>query len=642
MKLERFLNNEQKLFAPDGLDAIPNNVYGTGPQTEQPPQAAPEPTPEPTPQPEPAPEPAPQPEPTPEPAPQPEPTPEPAPQPEPTPEPAPQPEPAPEPAPQPEPTPEPAPQPEPAPEPTPQPEPTPEPENKPAPPKEAETPKPEPTPKPEKEEPKPKPEPIPEKKPKVPRDGNTAPKVDDNLGKPDPAKPAEPVKPTEPAKPADPAKPAEPTKPADPKKDDKNFTEHKSHNTWHGKDWLNAGGIGFGAGLIGAGTAALFKRKPKEEVKTNSRPETAQNKPVTENKEVINTGETRNAATPSENKNNYTNNMNFAFTFDNNKRTLDAGAQKDLEILMKGLKAQGLVPIAVNGTASKNGNSDYNQKISEDRAALGVAAAKSAGLSEEDIIATTSIGANASKLESSSKDKHKASQNDRALEVSMPVMDREGFNKFVGTLRTEGMSEMRINELRTVFEKQNARVTEGNIPTVSEHLEYAAAQNQGLKAYYDTNKEIIAQAKNLTNTNTDTRNAQSPKADKQNEKQNEFKDVFNKLSVTPTPVKENKAEGSPSLGNATSIKGTLDQYYSTNIDKPFNLSETKTNQNQPGSLLRATLENVKNENNKAVSSETTSKVNTDFANLKKSINETAKNNAGKEKKNTTKQAGKTR
>ena len=367
---------------------------------------------------------------------------------------------------------------------------------------------------------------------------------------------------------------------------------------------------------------------------------------------MINTGETRNAAAPSENKNNYTNNMNFAFTFDNNKRTLDAGAQKDLEILMKGLKAQGLVPIAVNGTASKNGKSDYNQKISEDRAALGVAAAKSAGLSEEDIIATTSIGANASKLESSSKDKHKASQNDRALEVSMPVMDREGFNKFVGTLRTEGMSEMRINELRTVFEKQNARVTEGNIPTVSEHLEYAAAQNQGLKAYYDTNKEIIAQAKKLTNTNTDTRNAENPKADKQNEKQNEFKDIFNKLSVTPTPVKENKAEGSPSLGNATSIKGTLDQYYSTNIDKPFNLSEAKTNQNQPGSLLRATLENVKNEqkvadvkdkgNNKAVSSETTSKVNTDFANLKKSINETAKNNAGKEKKNTTKQAGKTR
>ena len=367
---------------------------------------------------------------------------------------------------------------------------------------------------------------------------------------------------------------------------------------------------------------------------------------------MINTGETRNAAAPSENKNNYTNNMNFAFTFDNNKRTLDAGAQKDLEILMKGLKAQGLVPIAVNGTASKNGNSDYNQKISEDRAALGVAAAKSAGLSEEDIIATTSIGANASKLESSSKDKHKASQNDRALEVSMPVMDREGFNKFVGTLRTEGMSEMRINELRTVFEKQNSRVTEGNIPTVSEHLEYAAAQNQGLKAYYDTNKEIIAQAKNLTNTNTDTRNAESPKADKQNEKQNEFKDVFNKLSVTPTPVKENKVEGSPSLGNATSIKGTLDQYYSTNIDKPFNLSEAKTNQNQPGSLLRATLENVKNEqkvadvkdkgNNKAVSSETTSKVNTDFANLKKSINETAKNNAGKEKKKATKEAGKTR
>ena len=586
MKLERFLNNEQKLFAPDGLDAIPNNVYGTGPQTEQPPQAAPEPTPEPAPQPEPAPEPAPQPEPTPEPAPQ----------------------------------------------------PAPQPENKPAPPKEAEAPKPEPTPKPEKEEPKP--EPIPEKKPQVPRDGNTAPKADDNLGKPDPAKPAEPAKPTEPAK------------PANPKKDDKNFTEHKSHNTWHGKDWLNAGGIGFGAGLIGAGTAALFKRKPKEEVKTNSRPETAQNKPVTENKEVINTGETRNAAAPSENKNNYTNNMNFAFTFDNNKRTLDAGAQKDLEILMKGLKAQGLVPIAVNGTASKNGNSDYNQKISEDRAALGVAAAKSAGLSEEDIIATTSIGANASKLESSSKDKHKASQNDRALEVSMPVMDREGFNKFVGTLRTEGMSEMRINELRTVFEKQNSRVTEGNIPTVSEHLEYAAAQNQGLKAYYDTNKEIIAQAKNLTNTNTDTRNAESPKADKQNEKQNEFKDVFNKLSVTPTPVKENKAEGSPSLGNATSIKGTLDQYYSTNVDKPFNLSEAKTNQNQPGSLLRATLENVKNEqkvadvkdkgNNKAVSSETTSKVNTDFANLKKSINETAKNNAGKEKKKATKEAGKTR
>ena len=600
MKLEKFLNNEQKLFAPDGLDAIPNNVYGTGPQTEQPPQAAPEPTP--------------------------------------------QPEPTPEPTPQPEPAPEPTPQPEPAPEPTPQP--APQPENKPAPPKEAEAPKPEPTPKPEKEEPKPKPEPIPEKKPKVPRDGNTGPKTDDNLGKPDPAKPAEPAKPT------DPAKPAEPAKPADPKKDDKNFTEHKSHNTWHGKDWLNAGGIGFGAGLIGAGTAALFKRKPKEEVKTNSRPETAQNKPVTENKEVINTGETRNAAAPSENKNNYTNNMNFAFTFDNNKRTLDAGAQKDLEILMKGLKAQGLVPIAVNGTASKNGKSDYNQKISEDRAALGVAAAKSAGLSEEDIIATTSIGANASKLESSSKDKHKASQNDRALEVSMPVMDREGFNKFVGTLRTEGMSEMRINELRTVFEKQNARVTEGNIPTVSKHLEYAAAQNQGLKAYYDTNKEIIAQAKKLTNTNTDTRNAESPKADKQNEKQNEFKDIFNKLSVTPTPVKENKAEGSPSLGNATSIKGTLDQYYNTNVDKPFNLSEAKTNQNQPGSLLRATLENVKNEqkvadvkdkgNNKAVSSETTSKVNTDFANLKKSINETAKNNAGKEKKNTTKQAGKTR
>lgn len=590
MKLEKFLNNEQKLFAPDGLDAIPNNVYGTGPQTEQPPQAAPEPTP------------------------------------------------------QPEPAPEPTPQPEPAPEPTPQP--APQPENKPAPPKEAEAPKPEPTPKPEKEEPKPKPEPIPEKKPKVPRDGNTGPKTDDNLGKPDPAKPAEPAKPT------DPAKPAEPAKPADPKKDDKNFTEHKSHNTWHGKDWLNAGGIGFGAGLIGAGTAALFKRKPKEEVKTNSRPETAQNKPVTENKEVINTGETRNAAAPSENKNNYTNNMNFAFTFDNNKRTLDAGAQKDLEILMKGLKAQGLVPIAVNGTASKNGKSDYNQKISEDRAALGVAAAKSAGLSEEDIIATTSIGANASKLESSSKDKHKASQNDRALEVSMPVMDREGFNKFVGTLRTEGMSEMRINELRTVFEKQNARVTEGNIPTVSEHLEYAAAQNQGLKAYYDTNKEIIAQAKKLTNTNTDTRNAESPKADKQNEKQNEFKDIFNKLSVTPTPVKENKAEGSPSLGNATSIKGTLDQYYNTNVDKPFNLSEAKTNQNQPGSLLRATLENVKNEqkvadvkdkgNNKAVSSETTSKVNTDFANLKKSINETAKNNAGKEKKKATKEAGKTR
>ena len=584
MKLERFLNTEQKLFAPDGLDAIPNNVYGTGPQTEQPPQAAPEPAPEPTPQPEPAPEPTPQ--------------------------------------------------------------PAPQPENKPAPPKEAEAPKPEPTPKPEKEEPKPKPEPIPEKKPKVPRDGNTGPKTDDNLGKPDPAKPAEPAKPT------DPAKPAEPAKPADPKKDDKNFTEHKSHNTWHGKDWLNAGGIGFGAGLIGAGTAALFKRKPKEEVKTNSRPETAQNKPVTENKEVINTGETRNAAAPSENKNNYTNNMNFAFTFDNNKRTLDAGAQKDLEILMKGLKAQGLVPIAVNGTASKNGKSDYNQKISEDRAALGVAAAKSAGLSEEDIIATTSIGANASKLESSSKDKHKASQNDRALEVSMPVMDREGFNKFVGTLRTEGMSEMRINELRTVFEKQNARVTEGNIPTVSEHLEYAAAQNQGLKAYYDTNKEIIAQAKKLTNTNTDTRNAESPKADKQNEKQNEFKDIFNKLSVTPTPVKENKAEGSPSLGNATSIKGTLDQYYNTNVDKPFNLSEAKTNQNQPGSLLRATLENVKNEqkvanikdkgNNKAVSSETTSKVNTDFANLKKSINETAKNNAGKEKKKATKEAGKTR
>ena len=600
MKLEKFLNNEQKLFAPDGLDAIPNNVYGTGPQTEQPPQAAPEPTP--------------------------------------------QPEPAPEPTPQPEPAPEPTPQPEPAPEPTPQP--APQPENKPAPPKEAEAPKPEPTPKPEKEEPKPKPEPIPEKKPKVPRDGNTGPKTDDNLGKPDPAKPAEPAKPT------DPAKPAEPAKPADPKKDDKNFTEHKSHNTWHGKDWLNAGGIGFGAGLIGAGTAALFKRKPKEEVKTNSRPETAQNKPVTENKEVINTGETRNAAAPSENKNNYTNNMNFAFTFDNNKRTLDAGAQKDLEILMKGLKAQGLVPIAVNGTASKNGKSDYNQKISEDRAALGVAAAKSAGLSEEDIIATTSIGANASKLESSSKDKHKASQNDRALEVSMPVMDREGFNKFVGTLRTEGMSEMRINELRTVFEKQNARVTEGNIPTVSEHLEYAAAQNQGLKAYYDTNKEIIAQAKKLTNTNTDTRNAESPKADKQNEKQNEFKDIFNKLSVTPTPVKENKAEGSPSLGNATSIKGTLDQYYNTNVDKPFNLSEAKTNQNQPGSLLRATLENVKNEqkvadvkdkgNNKAVSSETTSKVNTDFANLKKSINETAKNNAGKEKKKATKEAGKTR
>ena len=612
MKLEKFLNNEQKLFAPDGLDAIPNNVYGTGPQTEQPPQA--EPAPEPTPQPKPAPEPTPQPEP------------------------------APEPTPQPEPAPEPTPQPEPAPEPTPQP--APQPENKPAPPKEAEAPKPEPTPKPEKEEPKPKPEPIPEKKPKVPRDGNTGPKTDDNLGKPDPAKPAEPAKPT------DPAKPAEPAKPADPKKDDKNFTEHKSHNTWHGKDWLNAGGIGFGAGLIGAGTAALFKRKPKEEVKTNSRPETAQNKPVTENKEVINTGETRNAAAPSENKNNYTNNMNFAFTFDNNKRTLDAGAQKDLEILMKGLKAQGLVPIAVNGTASKNGKSDYNQKISEDRAALGVAAAKSAGLSEEDIIATTSIGANASKLESSSKDKHKASQNDRALEVSMPVMDREGFNKFVGTLRTEGMSEMRINELRTVFEKQNARVTEGNIPTVSEHLEYAAAQNQGLKAYYDTNKEIIAQAKKLTNTNTDTRNAESPKADKQNEKQNEFKDIFNKLSVTPTPVKENKAEGSPSLGNATSIKGTLDQYYNTNVDKPFNLSEAKTNQNQPGSLLRATLENVKNEqkvadvkdkgNNKAVSSETTSKVNTDFANLKKSINETAKNNAGKEKKKATKEAGKTR
>ena len=620
MKLEKFLNNEQKLFAPDGLDAIPNNVYGTGPQTEQPPQAAPEPTP------------------------QPEPAPEPTPQPEPAPEPTPQPEPAPEPTPQPEPAPEPTPQPEPAPEPTPQP--APQPENKPAPPKEAEAPKPEPTPKPEKEEPKPKPEPIPEKKPKVPRDGNTGPKTDDNLGKPDPAKPAEPAKPT------DPAKPAEPAKPADPKKDDKNFTEHKSHNTWHGKDWLNAGGIGFGAGLIGAGTAALFKRKPKEEVKTNSRPETAQNKPVTENKEVINTGETRNAAAPSENKNNYTNNMNFAFTFDNNKRTLDAGAQKDLEILMKGLKAQGLVPIAVNGTASKNGKSDYNQKISEDRAALGVAAAKSAGLSEEDIIATTSIGANASKLESSSKDKHKASQNDRALEVSMPVMDREGFNKFVGTLRTEGMSEMRINELRTVFEKQNARVTEGNIPTVSEHLEYAAAQNQGLKAYYDTNKEIIAQAKKLTNTNTDTRNAESPKADKQNEKQNEFKDIFNKLSVTPTPVKENKAEGSPSLGNATSIKGTLDQYYNTNVDKPFNLSEAKTNQNQPGSLLRATLENVKNEqkvadvkdkgNNKAVSSETTSKVNTDFANLKKSINETAKNNAGKEKKKATKEAGKTR
>ena len=624
MKLERFLNTEQKLFAPDGLDAIPNNVYGTGPQTEQPPQAAPEPTPEPAPQPEPAPEPTPQPEPAPEPTPQPEP--------------------APEPTPQPEPAPEPTPQPEPAPEPTPQP--APQPENKPAPPKEAEAPKPEPTPKPEKEEPKPKPEPIPEKKPKVPRDGNTGPKTDDNLGKPDPAKPAEPAKPT------DPAKPAEPAKPTDPKKDDKNFTEHKSHNTWHGKDWLNAGGIGFGAGLIGAGTAALFKRKPKEEVKTNSRPETAQNKPVTENKEVINTGETRNAAAPSENKNNYTNNMNFAFTFDNNKRTLDAGAQKDLEILMKGLKAQGLVPIAVNGTASKNGKSDYNQKISEDRAALGVAAAKSAGLSEEDIIATTSIGANASKLESSSKDKHKASQNDRALEVSMPVMDREGFNKFVGTLRTEGMSEMRINELRTVFEKQNARVTEGNIPTVSEHLEYAAAQNQGLKAYYDTNKEIIAQAKKLTNTNTDTRNAESPKADKQNEKQNEFKDIFNKLSVTPTPVKENKAEGSPSLGNATSIKGTLDQYYNTNVDKPFNLSEAKTNQNQPGSLLRATLENVKNEqkvadvkdkgNNKAVSSETTSKVNTDFANLKKSINETAKNNAGKEKKKATKEAGKTR
>ena len=45
MKLERFLNTEQKLFAPDGLDAIPNNVYGTGPQTEQPPQAAPEPAP---------------------------------------------------------------------------------------------------------------------------------------------------------------------------------------------------------------------------------------------------------------------------------------------------------------------------------------------------------------------------------------------------------------------------------------------------------------------------------------------------------------------------------------------------------------------------------------------------------------------
>ena len=615
MKLERFLNTEQKLFAPDGLDAIPNNVYGTGPQTEQPPQAAPEPTPEPAPQPEPAPEPTPQPEPAPEPT----------------------------------------PQPEPAPEPTPQP--APQPENKPAPPKEAEAPKPEPTPKPEKEEPKPKPEPIPEKKPKVPRDGNTGPKTDDNLGKPDPApaepaKPTDPAKPAEPAKPTDPAKPAEPAKPADPKKDDKNFTEHKSHNTWHGKDWLNAGGIGFGAGLIGAGTAALFKRKPKEEVKTNSRPETAQNKPVTENKEVINAGETRNAAAPSENKNNYTNNMNFAFTFDNNKRTLDAGAQKDLEILMKGLKAQGLVPIAVNGTASKNGKSDYNQKISEDRAALGVAAAKSAGLSEEDIIATTSIGANASKLESSSKDKHKASQNDRALEVSMPVMDREGFNKFVGTLRTEGMSEMRINELRTVFEKQNARVTEGNIPTVSEHLEYAAAQNQGLKAYYDTNKEIIAQAKKLTNTNTDTRNAESPKADKQNEKQNEFKDIFNKLSVTPTPVKENKAEGSPSLGNATSIKGTLDQYYNTNVDKPFNLSEAKTNQNQPGSLLRATLENVKNEqkvadvkdkgNNKAVSSETTSKVNTDFANLKKSINETAKNNAGKEKKKATKEAGKTR
>ena len=615
MKLERFLNTEQKLFAPDGLDAIPNNVYGTGPQTEQPPQAAPEPAPEPTPQPEPAPEPTPQPEPAPEPT----------------------------------------PQPEPAPEPTPQP--APQPENKPAPPKEAEAPKPEPTPKPEKEEPKPKPEPIPEKKPKVPRDGNTGPKTDDNLGKPDPApaepaKPTDPAKPAEPAKPTDPAKPAEPAKPADPKKDDKNFTEHKSHNTWHGKDWLNAGGIGFGAGLIGAGTAALFKRKPKEEVKTNSRPETAQNKPVTENKEVINAGETRNAAAPSENKNNYTNNMNFAFTFDNNKRTLDAGAQKDLEILMKGLKAQGLVPIAVNGTASKNGKSDYNQKISEDRAALGVAAAKSAGLSEEDIIATTSIGANASKLESSSKDKHKASQNDRALEVSMPVMDREGFNKFVGTLRTEGMSEMRINELRTVFEKQNARVTEGNIPTVSEHLEYAAAQNQGLKAYYDTNKEIIAQAKKLTNTNTDTRNAESPKADKQNEKQNEFKDIFNKLSVTPTPVKENKAEGSPSLGNATSIKGTLDQYYNTNVDKPFNLSEAKTNQNQPGSLLRATLENVKNEqkvadvkdkgNNKAVSSETTSKVNTDFANLKKSINETAKNNAGKEKKKATKEAGKTR
>ena len=642
MKLEKFLNNEQKLFAPDGLDAIPNNVYGTGPQTEQPPQAAPEPTPqpeptpEPTPQPEPTPEPTPQPEPAPEPTPKPEPAPEPTPQPEPAPEPTPKPEPAPEPTPQPEPAPEPTPQPEPAPEPTPQPEPAPEPtpqpapqpENKPAPPKEAEAPKPEPTPKPEKEEPKPKPEPIPEKKPKVPRDGNTGPKTDDNLGKPDPAKPA------------------------DPKKDDKNFTEHKSHNTWHGKDWLNAGGIGFGAGLIGAGTAALFKRKPKEEVKTNSRPETAQNKPVTENKEVINTGETRNAAAPSENKNNYTNNMNFAFTFDNNKRTLDAGAQKDLEILMKGLKAQGLVPIAVNGTASKNGKSDYNQKISEDRAALGVAAAKSAGLSEEDIIATTSIGANASKLESSSKDKHKASQNDRALEVSMPVMDREGFNKFVGTLRTEGMSEMRINELRTVFEKQNARVTEGNIPTVSEHLEYAAAQNQGLKAYYDTNKEIIAQAKKLTNTNTDTRNAESPKADKQNEKQNEFKDIFNKLSVTPTPVKENKAEGSPSLGNATSIKGTLDQYYNTNVDKPFNLSEAKTNQNQPGSLLRATLENVKNEqkvadvkdkgNNKAVSSETTSKVNTDFANLKKSINETAKNNAGKEKKKATKEAGKTR
>ena len=198
----------------------------------------------------------------------------------------------------------------------------------------------------------------------------------------------------------------------EPKKDDKNFTEHKTHNTWHGKDWLNAGGIGFGAGLIGAGATAFFKRKPKEEVnnktaeKTNLKPETAQNKPVTENKEVINTGETRNATTPSENKNNYTNNMNFAFTFDNNKRTLDTGAQKDLEILMRGLKAQGLVPIAVNATASKNGKADYNQKISEDRAALGIAAAKSAGFAEEDIIATTSIGANASKLESSSKDKH--------------------------------------------------------------------------------------------------------------------------------------------------------------------------------------------------------------------------------------------